>query len=485
MARSPERIGRWMGIVTPHFLAAAGALGLGCASALAGCEPGWSDGRAGGVGGVVRALCAVENSSAVGRGLFVGGQFPSVGLSAAVNVARWDGNSWLPLGLGIGGTVMALAGHDPDGTGPAQIVVIAGGAFTSAGGAPASRVAMWNGAGWSALGAGVNGPVNAVASFDPDGAGAMNPLIVVGGSFSMAGGAPAGNIAAWNGSAWTSIGHAGNEVVALAVIDPDGPGALPAGLCVGGWFPMIGGVSASRVARWDGAAWSALGDGLSGAFPVLGQCFAWFDADGAGPGQGSLVVGGFFVNAGPVMALGLASWDGASWAGVGGGIGHPAEARSAVVLDDDGDGPAGARLFVAGNYAPVVGGPGFHIAAWDGASWEALGAGLDVAAWSAEVFDDDGDGPDPPALWVGGEFSIVDGLAIQGLARWGCPRVTPPPCSDANGDGVVNFADITAVLASFGAQNPGGGQGDANGDGVVNFADITAVLSAWGMECGE
>lgn len=68
------------------------------------------------------------------------------------------------------------------------------------------------------------------------------------------------------------------------------------------------------------------------------------------------------------------------------------------------------------------------------------------------------------------------------------PEIAPPPVlciGDANGDGTVNFADVTSVLASFGASyTPGaGGLGDANFDGSVNFADITAVLANFGTIC--
>jgi hypothetical protein len=61
----------------------------------------------------------------------------------------------------------------------------------------------------------------------------------------------------------------------------------------------------------------------------------------------------------------------------------------------------------------------------------------------------------------------------------------PPPCEgDANGDGAVNFADITDVLANFGADYGGGtGPGDANHDGMVSFADITNVLGNWNVPC--
>ena len=57
----------------------------------------------------------------------------------------------------------------------------------------------------------------------------------------------------------------------------------------------------------------------------------------------------------------------------------------------------------------------------------------------------------------------------------------PVPCDgDANGDGFVNFADITSVLADLGGTGP---VGDANGDGMVNFSDITSVLGNLGLAC--
>ena len=55
---------------------------------------------------------------------------------------------------------------------------------------------------------------------------------------------------------------------------------------------------------------------------------------------------------------------------------------------------------------------------------------------------------------------------------------------DANGDGVVNFADITSVLGNWlNDYTPNTGPGDMNLDSVVNFADITAVLGNWLFIC--
>lgn len=61
----------------------------------------------------------------------------------------------------------------------------------------------------------------------------------------------------------------------------------------------------------------------------------------------------------------------------------------------------------------------------------------------------------------------------------------PPFCAgNANGDGVVDFDDITEALASWQADyTPETGPGDANGDGLVNFDDITEVLANWGADC--
>lgn len=59
----------------------------------------------------------------------------------------------------------------------------------------------------------------------------------------------------------------------------------------------------------------------------------------------------------------------------------------------------------------------------------------------------------------------------------GCP-------GDVNGDNLVNFADLNAVLSEFGQTGaPGFSPSDLNNDGAVNFADLNAVLSAFGADC--
>ncbi len=56
------------------------------------------------------------------------------------------------------------------------------------------------------------------------------------------------------------------------------------------------------------------------------------------------------------------------------------------------------------------------------------------------------------------------------------------PCApDVTADGLVNFADLNALLGAFGL--PPAGPEDINEDGAVNFADLNILLSAFGGAC--
>src|SRR5262249_10567947 len=131
--------------------------------------------------------------------------------------------------------------------------------------------------------------------------------------FTRVGGKSANRIAKWNGAAWDAlaggISSVNGEVHALAVYDDGGGPAL----YVGGVFTAAGGLPAARIAKWDGSTWSALGTGMSGgAAPVAVHALAVFD-DGSGP---ALYAGGAFTTAGGVNARRIAKWNGSSWSGV-------------------------------------------------------------------------------------------------------------------------------------------------------------------------
>ena len=69
----------------------------------------------------------------------------------------------------------------------------------------------------------------------------------------------------------------------------------------GGDFVTAGGVSVSRIAKWDGTSWSALGTGISGG-NVLALAVSGTD----------VYAGGQFSTAGGVNVNRIAKWNGTS-----------------------------------------------------------------------------------------------------------------------------------------------------------------------------
>lgn len=159
----------------------------------------WSD-----VGGglnhnsAVFAMAVYDDGS--GPALYVGGSFGSAGSVFTPSLAKWKGGQWHAVtssSAKFNGAVYSLAVHDD--VGPSGPALYAGGVFTEAPGTRTSDVARYDGQSWSPLGLGVEGRnphyVQALASFD-DGSG---PRLMVGGQFATAGGHASSNIAQWWG----------------------------------------------------------------------------------------------------------------------------------------------------------------------------------------------------------------------------------------------------------------------------------------------
>src|SRR5262249_35674181 len=66
----------------------------------------------------------------------------------------------------VQGAVTALHVWDPDGSGPQAPLLAVGGYFTTAGGAPAASIGLWDGSQWLLPGAGVNSPVRALTTYE-------------------------------------------------------------------------------------------------------------------------------------------------------------------------------------------------------------------------------------------------------------------------------------------------------------------------------
>jgi hypothetical protein len=86
-----------------------------------------------------------------------------------------------------------------------------------------------------------------------------NNVLYVSGAFSS----PTGYIVKYVNSAWTSLGSGLNNVCISFDFDTNN------NLYVGGTFTTAGGISANRIAMWDGSTWSALGQGLNNSCSAI------------------------------------------------------------------------------------------------------------------------------------------------------------------------------------------------------------------------
>ncbi len=176
---------------------------------------------------------AIYAMKTVGSDLYIGGAFTQAPGSVAANrIAKYNGTTWSALGAGVDNTVRAIAA---DGS-----TLYAGGDFTTAGGNAANYVAKWNGTTWSALGSGLNGSVNAIAI--------MGSNVFVAGGFNTAGGNTAIGIAGYNGTAWSGIGTGMSGGVGGLTVNA--LGVTASNLFTGGAFSGAGCTVASNFAQY-------------------------------------------------------------------------------------------------------------------------------------------------------------------------------------------------------------------------------------------
>lgn len=414
------------------------------------------------------------------------GAFTGVGGTDATNIARFDGTGWshlrpalggfvaalLPFGSGVyaggyfnyyrGGSVTNnLVSASPagdtlfvsDGSGfhgtnsnirslvyrSINIVntsLIIGGAFTSAGGLTANRIATWQLAGgWGTFGTGFN---NQVFAQRATGTGAAAPFYVTG-AFTTASGVAANRIARFQSGAWSGLGSGLNGTGACLTI-------YQGQLHVGGSFTTANGVATGGIARWDGTTFQQLGGNF------LGTVLAMTEYDG------KLIVGGLFP--GLPGCRNIAMWNGSNWAPMGGGLGDASNSVEALVVYN-------GILYAGGNFGNVPGMPRF-LARWTGSSWETAAGGADAPVSALTVSGG--------RLWAGGSFNRVDGMFSPALASWTecpCPADVDNDGDASNGmlrDGGVDINDLIGYLEAFQLGLPSADL-DNDGDPAVGTPD--------------
>ncbi len=250
----------------------------------------------------------------------------------------------------------------------------------------------------------------------------------------------------WDGSGWTDvevprIANRHHELTDVVAISADDVWAV-------GDYRNIGGSFRAVTYHWDGAGWSHVPSPIE-EFPSSGL----EDVVATGPND--------------VWALGSASgvgvvvmhWDGDQWSLV------PSPPNS-----------GGSLAAVGPDEVWASGWDGFW--RWDGSVWNEAPA---AAPGSTYVIRNGGmEIVAARSVWCVGYWTLEDGITSSTLAE--LLAATGLLAGDANGDHVVNFADLNIVLSQFGQSGPGLA-GDVTGDGSVNFADLNVVLSAFGATC--
>lgn len=316
-----------------------------------------------------------------GSSVYAGGYFTTIGGISANHIARWNGTNWSSLGAGISGNgvVYALAASS------GQLYV--GGSFTNAGGQPAANVARWDGTNWFAVGS--NAPM--VVAID---ARSPNDIYIAHLSAAVDVGP---YVARWNGTNWASLGGGVTATTATQSAPVESVAVLGNSVYFGGLFTRVDGVTATNIARWDGAQWNAVGGGLDFIYP-LGQkthvitSMAAYGSD--------LYVCGNFNKVGGQNITNLTRWNGTNWFNVGSNYWYSLNAVAA----------SGAGVYVGGNIDPLIDGVTKGVTKWDGLGWSPLGSGVDGSVYALAVSGSD--------LYVGGHFGLAGLKASTNFALW-------------------------------------------------------------------
>ncbi|HXR05235.1 MAG TPA: hypothetical protein VN836_11060 [Verrucomicrobiae bacterium] len=439
-----------------------------------------------------------------GTNVYVGGLFLAAGNKLANSIASWDGVNWSPIGTpgqinGLSGGIRAMAN---DGTN-----LYAGGAFLWAGLTNAVNIARWDGTNWWPVGAGLNNTVDAIA--------VTNNLIYAGGLFTAAlDGTALPYFGVWNGTNWTSLGSAGGLVYATAV---NSNGVYAAGTYYAGtqygspYFNRWDGTNWNNVivftnntffavplsdpVGYDAIALQDTNVYLGGYIAGFSQfdpnelpinatnCgniiwfhggYGWIMGTGLNSNVTSmavrgtnLYVSGLFTNAGGVTAGKIAMWNGNYWTNVGSGVVGSGNVNSLTTM--------GGNLYAGGSFTNMGGTPANHIAKWDGTNWYALGNGTTYPGLnSGTVGALASSGSD---LYIGGTFRAAGDKASFNIARWNgqknfdIPQIRPLLVTNGQFrmrlSGIGGLTNIIQATTNFSTWTPV----LTNSAGIYDFTD--------------
>ncbi len=159
----------------------------------------------------------------------------------------------------------------------------------------------------------------------------------------------------------------------------------------------------NKVQKWNGAAWSIVSAGGIG-IAINGSV-----EDMVFLPNGDLVVVGGFTTIDAVAYNHIARWDGAAWNDMGAGTGGALADAVCVACSMNGD------VYVGGFFTTMDGVTVNQITKWDGTVWTPLGTGLSYTGTeeTVDVFV----APNGE-VWIAGALDTVGGVAAKVLASW-------------------------------------------------------------------
>ncbi|MFI4917558.1 MAG: hypothetical protein ACIAS6_13770 [Phycisphaerales bacterium JB060] len=318
-------------------------------------------------------------------------------------------------------------------------------------------------------------------------------VVYVAGEFGTAPGVDATSIAVRRDGQWEALGEFNGLIFDLIMFD----GGQGPQLHACGRFTEVDGQPISGIARWDGASWQSLAEGIPG--PTGFMPYVWTMAeydDGRGP---ALYVGGQFTRAGLVPVSGLARWDGENWENVGRGADGDVTTLVTHMTSQ------GERLYVGGQFERVGGLAGVdvrNLAAWDGERWYDVAGGADGLIYTLASMDIDGE----PTLFAGGQFDEVGDIPASRIAMLSSESEWSALGEGVDSSGfpyVIGLLPVVlegrqAMLAgglfsvaggrvagSLAAYAPGVGWVDVGGDFTTASGGITVVEAMATDESGE
>ena len=274
----------------------------------------------------------VENLFEYQGDLIIVGRFTHANGLATPYVARWDGETFHPMGGGTNSRIAAIASNDG--------ALVVGGFFSHADGVVVNRVSSWGGSGWSPMERGFSAGVTALYEFRGE--------LWAGGLFMLTGTRPARCVARWADGLWMGVepGFVSNSPLEPAVVFnfAEHAGELYA---VGQFHRWGDSARVTGIARWSEDAWVAVGAGLStSGGSSWGTNLTTF--------RDELVVVGYMERAGGEIVNNIAAFDGERWAPVG--LGTNAEIKSCTAFGDE--------LYIAGLFTRAGPYPAHHLAVW-------------------------------------------------------------------------------------------------------------------------